>query len=74
VRGPRRLEAKQKKKTIGNQPERPCCCLLSHPHQNPALLGTSVVAAAADPEGTMTEIDLREQQQDGGKEWRAGCT
>jgi hypothetical protein len=39
---------------------------------NLALLGTSMVAAAADPEGDMTEIGLREQQ-DGGKEWRAGC-
>jgi len=63
VRGPRRLEAKQKKKTIGNQPERPCCCLLSHPHQNPALLGTSVVAAAADPEGAMTEMEGRSAGQ-----------
>lgn len=72
VRYPRRLEANQRKKKIGNQPESPCKLPpLSFP---PSLAPPgSSVAAAADPEGAMTEIDLREQQQEGGKEWKAGC-
>jgi len=71
VRDPRRLEANQRKKIV-NQPESPCKLPRLPFPPNLAPPGSSV-AAAADPEGAMTEIDLREQQQEGGKEWKAGC-
>jgi len=45
-----------------NQPESPCKLPPFSFPPNLAPRGSSV-AAAADPEGAMTEIDLREQQQ-----------
>jgi len=65
VRDPRRLEANQRKKIV-NQPESPCKLPRLPFPPNLAPPGSSV-AAAADPEGAMTKIDLREQQQEGGK-------
>lgn len=55
---------KPEKKKIANQKVHANCFLSFPPNLTPP--GSSV-AAAADPEGVMTEIDLREQQQEGGR-------